>query len=642
MRIVTVDFETEPIRNRPHYPPRPVGVSIKRYGERAVYFAFGHRAGGNNCTEESARSVLEELWTDPSVQLVFHNSKFDVAVATERWDLPMLPWERIHDTMFLAFLYDPYSTHFGLKPLAHMLLNMPPDERDDVAGWVWEHRAKIEQLYSAEFGGLKVRKNKEAAWVCVAPGDLVAPYANGDTVRTEALFDFMYDDIVRRGMLQAYIRERRLMPIFMRNEREGMRVAIDDLANDVDIYGRAFAYVEDQLRFALRASGLNFDADQDVAAILIERGIVLEQDFVRTAPTRNNPNGQLSVSKDNLLPELFTGTTAQGVPGWQIAQALGYRNRLKTCLDMFMRPWLAQAEINGGYITTNWNQIRGEGGTRTGRPSTNDHNFLNISKDFSGRDDQYKHPEFLGVPELPLCRVYVLPDEGHTFVHRDFNGQELRVFGHFEQGALWEQYQDDPRIDVHAFVGAEFMRTAQREIERTKVKVMNFQAIYGGGAPALSKKLRVSLAEAKTLKGFHDKALPGRKILNEEITRVIRRGDPICTWGGRLYYEEPREPGEREKIYKLLNYLVQGSAADLTKESIVEWDDANRSLPRDQQSRFMVTVYDEINVSSPTEVMRQNMALLKEVMEAPRLTVTMLSDGKIGDAWGRLEKYVDE
>jgi hypothetical protein len=62
---------------------------------------------------------------------------------------------------------------------------------------------------------------------------------------------------------------------------------------------------------------------------------------------------------------------------------LGYRNRLKTCLDMFMRPWLEQASNYGGYITTNWNQVRGAGGgTRTGRPSTNEHNFLNISKDF--------------------------------------------------------------------------------------------------------------------------------------------------------------------------------------------------------------------------------------------------------------------
>jgi hypothetical protein len=68
---------------------------------------------------------------------------------------------------------------------------------------------------------------------------------------------------------------------------------------------------------------------------------------------------------------------------------------------MFMEPWLDQASRNGGYITTNWNQTRGTdqgGGTRTGRPSTNKHNFLNVSKKWDGRDDQYEHPAFLNVP----------------------------------------------------------------------------------------------------------------------------------------------------------------------------------------------------------------------------------------------------
>lgn len=636
-RLVTVDFETWPIRNRPHYPPHPVGVSIKPYGEAPVYAAFGHVSGGNNCDETRARTLLAQYWLDPTVELLFHNAKFDVAVATERWGLPMLPWSRIHDTTFLAFLFNPHFSHFGLKPLAEKMLNMPPEERDDVAGWIWQHKTQLEQRYSAELDGLKVQKKKEGAWIFAVPGDIVMPYANGDTIRTEKLFDFFYDLIVSKGMLAAYNRERQLMPILMRNEREGMRVSVDELRRDVEIYGRAFDYAEDQLRFALRASGLNFDADQDVASILIERGIVLEQDFVRTAPTKTNPNGQLSMSKENLLPELFTGTTAQGVPGWQIASALGYRNRLATCLNMFMRPWLAQAEINGGYITTHWNQIRGEGGTRTGRPSTDEHNFLNISKDFSGRDDQYKHPDFLGVPELPLCRVYVLPDPGHKFLHRDFKQQELRVFAHVENGDLWRQYQEDPKFNPHAYVGNEFMRVAGREIDNTKIKVMNFQSIYGGGAPALSRKLRVSLAEARTLKQFHARALPGVKIVNEEITRIIRRGDPIRTWGGRLYFAE-----SSDKIYKLLNYEVQGSAADLTKEAIIEWDDANSSLAADEQSRFMVTVYDEINISSPIEFARQNMRLLKSTMEADRLTVPMLSDGKWGDSWGKVEKYEDD
>jgi DNA polymerase I-like protein with 3'-5' exonuclease and polymerase domains len=454
------------------------------------------------------------------------------------------------------------------------------------------------------------------------PARIVGPYAIGDIIRTRRLYDYIKPKIDALGMGEAYDRERQLLPILMENEREGMRVDVGALEEDVATYRVAFNLAEDALRNRLRASGLNFDSDQDVADVLIKRGIVDVGNFQLTA------GGAYSMSKENLLPEVFNDR--------QVASVLGYRNRLQTCLSMFMEPWLGQAMMNNGRITTNWNQIRGHeaGGTRTGRPSTNEHNFLNISKSFDGRDDQYTHPTVIDVPALPLCRQYVLPDEGEMFLHRDFSGQELRVFAHFEKGELHEEYHKNPLLDPHKFIGESLMEVARREIERTRVKTLNFQSIYGGGVPALQKKLRCSTTEAKQLKQQHDLALPGRKILNEEITRVVRRGDPIRTWGGRLYFPEPPGADGRDKIYKLINYIVQGSAADLTKQALIDW----HGHP-DRAARFLVTVYDEINISAPPgpEALFQ-MELLKMVMERDRITVPMKSDGKRGRSWGTLEK----
>jgi hypothetical protein len=411
-----------------------------------------------------------------------------------------------------------------------------------------------------------------------------------------------------------------------------MRVDLEGLEEDIDYYAGAFGHAEDSLRHVLRASGLNFDADADVASVLLERGIVPAENWTRTTATKAHPNGQLSMSKENLLPEHFVGPE-----GTAIASALGYRNRLKTCLDTFMRPWAAQASVNRGYITTNWNQVRGAGehggGTRTGRPSTDRHNFLNLAKSFDGRDDGYVHPDFLGVKRVPLCRRYVRPDEGEVFLHRDFSGQELRVFAHGEQGDLHQRYLADAKMDPHAFVGAELMRVAGREIERTKVKTLNFQALYGGGVPALQRKLRCSYTEAKELKVFHDRALPGRKLMNDEIKRLVRAGTPLRTWGGRLYFVEPPGPDGRSKEYKLTNYWIQGSAADLTKQTMIDW----YNHPK-RKARFLVQVYDEVNLSAaPGEAVEQ-MAVLKECMELPRLSVPMVSDGKRGPSWGELEK----
>lgn len=649
MRYVVADFETWPIMSRPHYPPKPVGLALWEPEQAPYYMSWGHQGGGNNSNEAAARDRLLSLWNDPGVELVFHHAKFDMGVAEERWGFQPLPWHRWHDTMYLAFLNNPYESRLGLKPLADKYLKMPPEEQDAVARWVQANKYRLESDWlvyhqPAQGGSLKVQKGKEGAWIFEAPADIVEPYAIGDVVRTGGLFSLMWPAIERHEMGEAYDRERRLLPILMANERRGMRVDMDRLGNDIEIYQRAFDLVEERLRQALHASGLNFDADQDVAAILISSGVVPHENFTLTKATKAYPNGQYSMSKETLLPELFTGQTRDGVPGSAIISALGYRNRLGTCLNTFMKPWFLQGSMNGGYITTNWSQVRADaGGAKTGRITTSDHNFLNLPKSFADRDDQYVHPAFLGVPELPLCRGYILPDEGEVFLHRDFSGQELRVFAHGEQGALWDQYQADPKVDVHGFVGAELMKAAGREIERTKIKVMNFQALYGGGVPALAAKLRVSTKEAKELKQWHDRALPGRKMVAEEITRIARRGDPIRTAGGRLYW--PTEPGEhgRETFYKLLNYWVQGGAADLTKQAIIDWAAIHSELPPwVPPARLMVSVYDEIDLSSPTENAPMHMRLLKYAMELPRLSVKMLSDGKSGPAWGQLQKYKDE
>lgn len=656
---VVIDFETDEIKARPDYPPDPVGVSITWPGQPSRYYAFGH-ASENNCTEELAKDALFAALASDAY-LLFHNAKFDIDVM-RKWlgaDFPeeLMPWDRVHDTSFLAFLCDPHAFSHDLKSLAERHLNWPPDEKDEIAAWVWDKRA---QLYAvtgkkptrttrSDSAGLKYPVAGNAMefmkWV---PGTLAGKYAEGDTDRTGALFGMMYRHVVDNGMLEAYDRERELLPILMENERDGIRVDLSLLEEETALYNEAFTFVETALRERLNAPGLNFDSDQDYATALINAGIVHEEAFERTPKT-----GKYKVGKDALTPEMFSDPL--------VASAMGYRNRLKTCLSMFMEPWLHQGSKRGGVVSTNWNQTRGgDGGTRTGRPSTTAPNFLNISKDFEGRPDGYVHPEFLGLPKLPLVRKYMLPDEGHYWLHRDFSGQELRVFAHFEGGAwpaeqfdqsLLAQYLKDPAMDPHGWVREEMQKVVpalraqdgwnQEQIDgwngklRTKVKVTNFRRLYGGGVGATQKALGISYQEAKEFCSFHDKALPGRKLLNDALTRAAKMGEPIRTWGGRLYYvEEPRLVDGRYMTfeYKLLNYLVQGSAADLTKQSIIEYARAGRP------TRFLVTVYDEINVSAPIGSWQEEMVVLKDTMCKPRLRCPMLSDGKYGPRWGDLEK----
>jgi len=624
--VITVDFETKGIKRRPDYPPKPVGVSIMYPGERkSVYYGWGHPTG-NNCTEREGHAMVKKAWDTArknKIGLLFQNGKFDIDVAEVHCGVPRLPWELYHDSMFLIFLYDPHAMSYSLKPAAERILGMAPEEQDRVRDWVLEHKRQIEHD-NAPF-----KPSEWGAYICEVPGDIVGKYANGDVLRTIKLFRHLYPLIEDSGQLAAYNRERELMPILLDNERAGMHVDIKGLERDIPKYQACLTTADNWLRKQLKAPGLNVDSDSDFAKALKAAGVVT--DFVQT------PTGKDSVSKKNLTVDLFNDK--------RVFQVFGYRNRLTTCLSMFMERWHSIGHRTGT-IHTNWNQVRqsssasgGNNGTRTGRPSTSDPNFLNLSKDWYDKGDGYTHPKHMkSLIELPKVRNYILPDPGQVFCHRDYNQQELRLLAHFEDNTLLAAYNETPRMDVHQFVADAVWEILGLKIERRQAKVVNFGLLYGMGLGKLSIDMDTDVETAKRIKRAQLSALPGLKQLQDDITAVARSGEPIRTFGGRTYYpEDPKVIKGRliDFIYKLLNYLIQGSAADFTKEAIIRYHKARRD------SRFLVTVYDEINISSPKSSVKREMAALRESMEGIEIDVPMLTDAKCGPNWGALIKYED-
>lgn len=643
-RVTTIDFETDPICPRPEYPPKPVGVSIRRAGDRrSKYYAWGHRSGGNNCSKDVAIKALREAWDDrkSGVRLLFQNAQFDVDVAVTHMGLPMPAWDEIDDTMFLLFLWDPHAPDLKLKPSAERILGSSPDEQEEMIAWIRGHKKRLKEEFP-DILNWKDSKGKSyinstsddklGALVSYAPGDIAGRYACGDTDRTLGLFQYLWPRIVDRGMEPAYNRERELMPILLENEKVGVRIDHIGLKRDVSQYEQAMITADDWLRKKLKKPDLNVDSDAEFADALSERGVVRDEDWTLT------PGGARSVAKKNLRPDMFRDA--------KIASVFGYRNRLMTCLNMFMKPWLAQAtRRKEPFISTNWNQVRQPGGgTRTGRPSTSDPNFLNLSKSWHDKDDGYVHPSFIAnLPELPLVRKYVLADNKGVFLHRDFDGQELRIAAHYEDAALLEAYQENPFLDVHDHVRQLISDIAGLDYHRTQVKITNFRRIYGGGAPATALALNISIDVAKELLKAHGKALPGLQDLNKRIVAMAKAGEPITTWGGREYFPEQPKLINGKMMhfeYKLLNYLVQGSAADCTKEAIIRY----HNHP-ERNSRFLVTVYDEINVSTQEKTkacVEHEMAVLRECMEGIELDVPLLSAGKSGPNWGSLTKFKEK
>lgn len=627
-KVAVIDFESLPIKRRPDYPPKPVSVSIRRPGERKSRAYMWGLPSGNNCTFEEGRAALLSVCNDSRWDLLGQNMKFDLDLAVKHMGLKMPTWDRIHDTMFLTFLNEPHA-ELGLKPSAERLLGWEPEERDAVEDWL-----------KANFKD-KPKGDRWSAWTCAAPGSVVGPYQNGDTDRTIALFNHLYPIIAERGMLSAYDRERRLMPILLQNEQEGVCVDVPLLEHDVEMYTRALAAADNWLRKRLKTKNLNFDSNEEVADALEKCNLVDPGAWVYTKPSKSHPGGQRSVSKENLTPEMIRDP--------KVSSMFTYRNKVTTCLKTFMLPWLRQAQVTGGTIHTDWSQVRNtdrKSGASTARMSSSP-NFQNISTDLSGRDGldmPLVKKTVASLPDLPLMRKYMLPDKGCVWGKADYSQQELRLLDYFAEGSIG--YAKNPKLDIHGLmahaVEAErldfFAKRSFKDLRNDLKRHLVFKKVYGGGVPAISDGLHCPAKVAERLIAIMLKALPGYESVDKAVKAEGRAGRPIVTWGGREYFCEPaRYSPEHGRVmsmeYKLTNYLIQGSAADVTKEAIIRYNEHPK-----REARFLLSVHDELDVSIPKSRVKQELGILKECMESIEIDPPMVAEPAVGPRWSELKE----
>lgn len=625
---VTIDFESFAIEDRPAYPPLPVGVSIKWWKEPSRYYAWGHPTG-NNSDWGNAKRALAKAWKCPD-GVLGHHLKFDLDVVETHFGLPRLPWQRLHDTLFLLFLDDPHQRHLGLKPSAERLLGLKPEEQDAVGDWLVTHQP---------VPGVKISKSLDSdhyfgKYIAYAPGGLVGTYAKGDVIRTEMLFKKLYRSIQSRGMGDAYDRERRLLPILLDNERQGVKVDQTRLTQDVGVYDLAQAKLDQWLLRKLKApEGFNLNSGQQLAKQLIKVGLVDESLMGVT------PSGKTKTDKEAL--EL-------GVKDPQLYGVLKYRTQLNTCLRTFMKPWLSTALRSHGLIYTTWNQTKatdgsGQVGTRTGRLSSTP-NFQNIPNSFKPafkhQDPKQPLPRApFELPALPQVRSYLVPwRPGDVLLKRDYSQQELRILGHFEDGVLAQAYQADPWLDVHDHARTLINKMTGKNFDRKPIKNTGFGLIYGMGIGKLAIQSDVDIDTAKEVKDAYLAIFPGLKAMYRDMKARAQAKQPIRTWGGREYYcEEPKIVKGRLMTfdYKLLNVLIQGSAADCTKEAAIRYHEVK---PKDHV--MYLTVHDEFLNSVPGAQLAKGMACLREAMESVKFDVPMLSEGAISFTnWAQLDTY---
>jgi DNA polymerase I-like protein with 3'-5' exonuclease and polymerase domains len=144
------------------------------------------------------------------------------------------------------------------------------------------------------------------------------------------------------------------------------------------------------------------------------------------------------------------------------------------------------------------------------------------------------------------------------------------------------------------------------------VKIVGFSLLYGAGLDKLGESLGVDRSMAQKIRNHYFQVLPGVKQLMEDVSSRGRKGIPVKTWGGRLIYAEPPRVVNGQHwdfSYKLVNYLIQGSAADQTKEAI------NEAGYKTAHRRFLASVHDENVYSVDPDHLREEVAEIRASME---------------------------
>jgi DNA polymerase-1 len=584
-----VDFETKGIESRPEYPPVPVGAAIKLPGQRREYYAWGHPTK-NNCDIETGRRKLLEAYDAKAT--IFHHSAFDLDVGAVHLALPTP--RRVEDTLYLSFLHNPYERDLALKPLGTKYLGIKPDAQDRLKEWV------IEKIPAA--------KKKPSSWgdhMWNAPGDLMGEYATDDLRITGGIYKKFGAYVTSHDMRDAYERELACTEISMDMERSGVRVDRKRLAKCREAFLEMEHDVVRRIAKKLRVNPKDLKSDTNKKGFNINSGPQLADALVRAGKldtiVKTKSGKQISTRMAHL---------EEGCNDKELVKLLGVRSVTQKYMTSFIDPWLEKSK-HGGRIQPNFNQVRGYdeggGGARSGRFSSSDPNLQNVP----ANPAESKNAETLLFLEKLLrddygfrfrgLRDFIIPDEGQVMICVDYSQQELRILAHFEQGVLMRAYLKNPKLDIHEYVRQLILEKTGMDFPRKAIKITVFGIIYGMGLGKLADDLDCSRKTAKEIKAGLFKAVPGIPKLMEQLEDLANHDEPLKTWGGREYFcEEPkynRDEGRWMSFeYKMLNYKIQPSAADCTKQGMIN---VRKQLGHDV--RIAIQVHDELVCMAPSK-----------------------------------------
>ncbi len=587
----TISFKDDEEAFHPYHGHRIAGIAIGQKGVEPIYLPIRHRRQqdeGNECLPyEEVMGELRDFCAE-CVDVCNINMKFDLHFCAES-DGIFFPKAKIHELKVKARLVNNYQENFRLETLALIF-------------------CKKEKKSNAVKEWCELNGTKDYGMV---PIPLIAEYAKQD-VRTAMELDEELEKLLPDESRDVWETECKFMRLLFESERTGVSLNQDFfrnrqrllLYNAVRTHAEIAKLVTERTGGAIDGNAFNPGSTKQINEYLAMMG----QEPIAWTKDANGNDRNPQWNKD-ALSQIDD----------PVAELIIEFNNHSHHESTFCRGWLAACDAQ-----SRMHPSFDSGGTATGRVSCRDPNMQN--------------------PPKWIWRGVTIP-KGYVGITFDASQIEYRIFAHFARDeALLEVFRKNPKADFHRVLAERL------GIPRDFSKMLNFAILYGIGVKKLTKNiiraiqkydsedLRRNLRKyvriladnrqvtdvdlvptyikgadegskkcapeaaidqdvlsfiAKAIIAEYHQLTPAVKQLLYQIKDVIRQRGYIKNYFGRRYYFTV------DKAYIALNYLCQGTAADIFKRNVVEiYEDP---VVQASGAQIVTNIHDAIYAVVPIE-----------------------------------------
>lgn len=445
------------------------------------------------------------------------------------------------------------------------------------------------------------KKSERPSTYAHIPGEILWPYAGGDTDATFRLFNKFLPRLKREELLDFYFdHEHNKVKLFSKMSLRGIPIDEPYVKHFIDTYDDRVESIKSRIK-DIAGWDVNPNSWQQKGKLLYEQ--------IGLPVINKTEAGNPATDKDT-LKELRGKHEVVDV----LIEYSEFHHNFKTYLGDGPRTVASNIDSDGR-VRASWLP------QETGRMGASAPNLTNIPRQGGFRE------------------MFAAPD-GWEITEADFSQAELRYAAYRSGERKWiEAYESG--YDAHSATAADIYGVELDEVTgemRSLGKTVNFLIQYGGGPGKLAQKAHISEDKAREIMDKFWRTRPNFKAYVNAIHR--QAFDPEVSYvtncyGRRRHRRLP--PFTRFLRYQIqrqfVNFDAQGGVADHVWDAMINIDKGFEE--REMEAHFILALHDGIYALHPKEEREEVTELIEHYMgrPLPEIGEVIPIDIEISDRW---------